>query len=88
MNTLSSMIDVRIEAMRIAIQLKDITAENIVMVAKEIEEYIISEAELPEVGTDYCKSLFERFSANIGGQPQGNLAAESKSATPNEETLA
>jgi len=84
MNTLS-MIDVRMEAVRIAIQLKDVTAGNVIAVAREVERYIIADAELPEVGTDFYKSLLERFSDSVS-KPDNNWASTGfASVKPTEE---
>jgi len=84
MNTLS-MIDVRMEAVRIAIQLKDVTADNVIAIAREIERYIIADAELPEVGTDFYKSLLEKFSDGVS-KPNGNCVSMGfASAKPTEE---
>ncbi len=44
----NSKIDIRVEAARMAVALKDTTTENVVSVAKEIATFIQGDAELPE----------------------------------------
>lgn len=79
MNTLSK-IDVRMESVRIAAQLKDAAVGNVVETAQEIAGYILAGAELPEVGTAYYKSLLEGFSASLSRN--GDTPTEGKEARP------
>lgn len=46
---MNSKIDLRMEAVRIAAGLEDITHSNLISVAESIERYIIGNAALPEV---------------------------------------
>lgn len=64
MNT-HSKIDVRIEAMRMALQLKCTTVDNAIKTAKKIEAYILSDADLPEVGMDYFKVMTDKLVSDL-----------------------
>ena len=45
----NSKLDVRLEAARLAVSLKDVTVRNVVVAARAIEKYITGDTELPEV---------------------------------------
>lgn len=56
------------EAVRMALQLKGTTTENIVKTAKKIEAYILADADLPEVGMDYFKTMTDKIISNMNKQ--------------------
>jgi len=85
MNT-QCMIDVRTEAIRTAVQLKDITAGNIIAIAREIERYILADAKLPEIGTDYYQALLDKFTDNMNKQRNDWANIGFASVKPNEGT--
>lgn len=45
---MNSKFDLRIEAVRLAVNVEGVTPENVISVAKEIETYILGEVTLPE----------------------------------------
>lgn len=67
----NSKVEVRVEAVRLAAILKDVTSENIIKMSKEIEAFIITGIDLPDVydPNSYMKDLAERI---------GNLTKEDK----------
>jgi len=53
-----SKLSIRLEAVRLATTLKDVTAENVLEVSGKIADFIIGEANIPE--TDDKKDFWER----------------------------
>lgn len=78
---MNSRLEVRMEAVRMAMQLKEATAENIIAMAREIEEYVLSGIELPDVGIDFYKVMLERLTSGGFGNA-GNVATEMRTGIP------
>jgi len=53
-----SKLSIRLEAVRLATTLKDVTAENVLEVSGKIADFIVGEANIPE--TDDKKDFWER----------------------------
>lgn len=45
---MNSKLELRNEAVRLAVNVKDVTSENVIEVSRKIETYILGDAELPE----------------------------------------
>lgn len=46
---MSSKIELRIEAVKLAVNVEGVTDKNVIAISEEIERYILGDAELPEV---------------------------------------
>ncbi len=59
----NSKIEARVEAVRLAALLKDVTSENIVPVSKQIEEYITEGIDLPGIydPNSYLKDFMSKM---------------------------
>jgi len=57
---MNSKLELRNEAVRLAVNVKDGTSENVIEVSRKIETYILGDAELPEY-FDTQKNLQEMF---------------------------
>ena len=67
----NSKLDVRLEAARLAVSLKDVTARNVVVAARAIEKYITGDTELPEVyDPDTYMELFKKMLESTPGRQQ------------------
>lgn len=75
----NSKIEVRSESIRIA-SLLGVTSENILDVAKKIEEYIMGDAELPE--TYDRNSYFKELISNFKSINERNEVDKLKSSNP------
>lgn len=60
---MNSKLDLRIEAVKIAVNVEGVTPENVIETAKAIEDYIIGDIELPEWidAQSQWKELSEKF---------------------------
>ncbi len=65
----NSKIEARVEAVRLAALLKDVTSENIVPVSKQIEEYITEGIELPD--TYDPNACIKELAEKIGNATKG-----------------
>ena len=45
---MNSKLDLRLESAKLAVMVDGVTPENVISLSKEIEKYVIGEAELPE----------------------------------------
>ncbi len=79
-----SKLDLRMEAARLAVGLKDVNSENVISVCKDLEVYLLGNAEIPEVydpnfATSQLMQLMnENLKAFSGSNTFGNSFSETK----------
>lgn len=73
----NSKIEVRCEAIKLASSLKDVTSENVVLVSKNIEAYIVGDIKLPDVydPNAFMKELAVKMQEMMEAQTEDNKKA-------------
>lgn len=78
----NSKLDLRSDAIRLAVALEDVTSDNVVDTAKAIEAYIAGDAKLPEVydQAEEQRRMMELTQRQFQLNPQGNEEKANKEA--------
>lgn len=77
---MNSKLDLRLESAKLAVMVEGVTPENVISLSKEIEKYVIGEADLPEAydPSEMLRNSMEMFNKRFNEGYDKNKELQAK----------